>query len=334
LLNKPSLGKLLSKPKLSLGRRRAIRVAAKRKFSLPATVFEFQPEYVLGVRFSGSFRRVANLALGELDADVLSPQLGRPNILRPEDLARRVAGVASVLGGEKGSFGLLLPDGAVRVSILEFETLPTDRKEQESLIRWKMKPLLPFPTEDALLSFELAPKEPEGMEAVVMAVKKSVLAEYESMLDALNGEVSLVLPSSAALLPLLNDNAGAGEMLLNISPTHLTAVVVNGQQIRLWRNHAMNGKSSGEGLIAVIEEASRTLAASHDRLGLEISLVRICSRPGVPRNWVMELGRKLSRDVEDIVPKGLPVRMKLSYEEGQILNEFGATVSGLVANAA
>jgi hypothetical protein len=334
LLNKPSLGQLLSKPRLSLGRRRVIRVAAKRKFSLPATVFEFQPEYVLGARFSGSFRRVANLALGELDSGVLSPLLGRPNILKPEDLARRVAAVASVLGGEKGPFGLLLPDGAVRVSILEFETLPTDRKEQEPLIRWKVKTLLPFPVEDARISFELAPKEPKGMEAVVMAVKKSVLAEYESMLDALNGEVTLVLPSSAALLPLLNDDARAGEMLLNISPTHLTAVVVSGQQIRLWRDHALIGKSSGEGLLAVIEEAMRTLAASHDRLGLEISRVRLCARPGVPRNWVMELGRKLSRDVEDIVPKELPVRMKLSYEEGQILNEFGATVSGLVANAA
>ena len=333
-MNKPSLGQLLSKSKLSLGRRRRIRVAAKRKFSLPTTVFEFQPEYVLGARISRSFRRVASVALGELDPGVLSPLLGRPNILEPEELARRVAAVASVVGGEKGPFGLLLPDGAVRVSVLDFETLPTDRKEQESLIRWKVKTLLPFPAEDARISFELAPKEPEGMEAVVMAVKKSVLAEYVSMLDALNGEVTLVLPSSAALLPLLSDDAGAGEMLLNISPTHLTAVVVNGQQIRLWRNHALNGKSYGEGLVAVSEEAMRTLAASHDRLGLEINRVRLCARPGVPSDWMMELHRKLSRDVEDIVTRELPARMKLSYEEGQILNEFGATVSGLVANTA
>jgi hypothetical protein len=49
---------------------------------------------------------------------------------------------------------------------------------------------------------------------------------------------------------------------------------------------------------------------------------------------MMELHRKLSRDVEDIVTRELPARMKLSYEEGQILNEFGATVSGLVANTA
>ncbi|HET7101025.1 MAG TPA: hypothetical protein VFJ52_07740, partial [Terriglobia bacterium] len=173
-----------------------------------------------------------------------------------------------------------------------------------------------------------------GVQAVVMSVRKSVLAEYEAALEVLNGDVSLVLPSSAALLPLLKEDADAGEMLLNISPTHLTVVVAKGRQIKLWRNQFMGGKSSEEGLAAVTEETVRTLAASHDHLGLEISRVCICARPNVPRSWVMELEQKVSRNVEDVLPPTLPVRMKLSHEEGQILNEFGATVSGLVANAA
>ncbi|MGH7967373.1 MAG: hypothetical protein ACREIC_01465 [Limisphaerales bacterium] len=188
--------------------------------------------------------------------------------------------------------------------------------------------------EEARLSFEVSPKETKGVEAVVMAVRKSVLAEYESTLEALNGEVNLVLPSSAALLPLLKEDSEAGEMLLNISPTQSTAVVTQGRRIRLWRNQFMGGKSSAEGLAAVTEEAVRTLAASHDHLGLEISRVCILARPNVPPAWVMELKEKLSRDVEDVLPPALPARIKLSYEEGQILNEFGATVSGLVANTA
>lgn len=332
-MNKPSLGQLLSKPKLSAGKHRPARTPARRKFALPATLFEFQPEYILGARIFRSFRRLASIGLAELDPGSISPLLGRPNFSKPEEISRMVAGVAKIIGGEKGPFGLLLPDGAVRVSVLEFETLPADRKEQESLVRWKMKPLLPFPVEDARMSFEFAPKDTGGMEVVVMAVKKSILAEYESALDSLNGEVRLVLPSTAALLPLLDEGAGAGEMLLNISPTQMTVVVVEGRQIRLWRNHSLSGKSSSEGLAAVSEEATRTLAASHDRLGLEVSNVRLCARPGVPESWVMELGQKLSREVESVVSDALPVRVKLSHEEGKILNEFGATVSGLVANA-
>ena len=334
MLNKSSLGRLLSRGRSTAGKIRAFRAAAKGKFSLPATVFEFQPEYILGAQIFRSFRRVASVALGELDAGALSPLVARPNLLRPDEVARRTLAVAKVLGSDRGPFGLLLPDGAVRVSILNFDTLPSDPREQESLVRWKMRSLLPFAVEEARLSFEVSRKEPAGVDAVVMSVRKSVLAEYESTLEALNGDVSLVLPSSAALLPLLREDAEAGEMLLNISPTHLTAVVAKGRQIKLWRNQSMGGKSSEEGLAAVTEEATRTLAASHDYLGLEISRVCICARPNVPRTWVMELGQKLSRDVVDVVPPALPVRMRLSSEEGQILNEFGATVSGLVANAA
>jgi hypothetical protein len=333
-LSKSSLGQFLLRQSPSAGKPRAFRAPARRKPPLPAIVFEFQPEYILGARIFRSFRRVASVAMGELDSGAITPFLGRPNIVRADEVVRRVRGVASALGTDKGPFGLLLPDGAVRVSILDFQALPSDRKEQESLVRWKMKPLLPFPLEEARLSFEIAPKEPEGLEAVVMAVRKSVLAEYESVLDALNGDVNLVLPSSAALLPLLNENAEAGEILLNISPTHLTAVVAKGRQIRLWRNQAMNGKSVEAGLAAVTEEAVRTLAASLDHLKLEISRVCICARPSVPRNWVMELERRLGRDVAGVVSSTLPVRMKLTNEEVQIFNELGATVSGLLVNAA
>lgn len=301
---------------------------------LPATVFEFQPEYILGARIFRSFRRVASVAVGALDAGALAPVLGRPNFVKMDEVARKARGVASALGTERGPFGLLLPDAAVRVSILEFQTLPSDHKEQASLVRWKMKPLLPFPLEEARLSFEVAPKEPEGLEAVVMAVRKPVLAEYESVLNTLNGDVNLVLPATAALLPLLNENAEGGEMLLSISPSYLTAVVAKGGQIRLWRNQPMHGKSLDGELETVAEEATRTLAASVDHLKLEISRVSICARPAVPRTWITDLEKRLGRKVGSVASHGLPVRMKLTEEEGQIFNEFGATVSGLLVNAA
>jgi len=333
-LNEETIRQVFRRKRAASEGPRPFRAPGRRKFSLPGTLIEFQPEYILGARLSRTSRKVASVALADLGPGCLTPHLGRPNILKPDDVARNVAAVAQVMGGEKGPFGLLLPDGVVRVSVLDFETLPDSRKEQESLIRWKLKQLLPFPVEEARLSFELAAKETKGVEAVVMAIRKSVVAEYEAALDILNGEVTLVLPTSAALLPLLDEGSAAGELLLNISPTHLTAVVAKGQHVRLWRSQAMTGKTSGEGLAAVSEEAVRTLAASHDHLGLEIDRVRICSRPSVPRDWVSDLARKLLREVGDVVTNARSLGVKLSDEEGDILSEFGATVCGLVANAA
>ncbi len=331
-MNKPGLRQAFSQRAAAV-KALPFRAAGKRRFSLPTTVFEIRPEYILGARILRPSRKVVRVALGELGAGAVSPLLGHPNILKPEEVGRTLLAVAKVLGSDKGHFGLLLPDGAVRVSILDFETLPADRKEQESLIRWKMKPLLPFPVEEARLSYEVAAKGPEGVEAVVMAVRTSVAAEYESMLEGLNGDVALVLPTTAALLPLLSEDAARGELLLHVSPSQLTAAVVGGRQIRLWRNQAFNGKSPEERLAAVGEEAARTLAASHDYLGLEISRVRLSATPRPPEAWVAELGRALSREVESLAPDPMAVGIKLSHEEEQLLGEFGATLSGLVANA-
>jgi hypothetical protein len=297
-------------------------------------VFEFQPEYILGARLSRSARRVVRVALGDVEAGAIAPSLSRPNLAGPEEVSRKVVAVAHALGGASGPFGLLLPDAAVRVTILDFETLPPDRKEQEALIRWKMKPLLPFPVEEARLSFEVGPKEPDGVEVVVMAVRRSVVAEYEAALDDLSGDVKLVLPSAAALLPLLTEDAPAGELLMNISPTQLTAVVVKGRQIRLWRNQATSGTSAAEGLAGVTEEAVRTLAAAHDQFGLEIDRLRICARPRAAKDWADELCRRASRAVESLAPDPWAVGTRLTEEEGQLLQEFGAPIAGLVANAA
>ncbi len=317
----------------SAGKARPLRVG-KRRFALPLGLFEFQPEYILGVRISRTFRKVARVAVGDLESGVISPVPGRPNILKPEQASRTIAAMAKVLGNNRGPFGLLLPDSAVRVCILSFETLPADRKEQESLVRWKMKTLLPFPIEEARVTLEAASKESGGIEVFAVAVRKSVVAEYESLLDNLNGDVRLVLPSSAALLPLLSEDRPGGELLLHVSPSTLTAIVVSGRQIRMWRNQPMNGKSPEERLALVAEEAARALAASHDSLGLEISNVRLCARPAVPEDWAAELGRTLLREVDSLVLDPQAVGIRLSEEERELLRDYGATISGIVANAA
>lgn len=333
MLNKSGLRQRLLGRKNSTGKSHSFRARNWRRFSLPSILFEVQPEYVLGARIARASRKAVRVALGELDADAISPLLGRPNILKSEEVTKTLTAVTKALGSDKGPFGVLLPDGSVRVSILTFETLPGSRKEQESLIRWKMKPLLPFPVEDARLTFEVAAKGSEGVEAVVLAVRKSVVAEYESLLEGLNGDLQLVLPTSAALLPLLSDNNEEGNLLLHLSQAQLTVAAVGDRQIKLWRNRTVNGDTFAEQLTTVSEEAARTIAASHDHLGLEISRVSLCARPPVPEGWVEELARTISHQVELLAPDPSAVGAKLSDEEEKLLSEFGATIAGVVANA-
>src|SRR5689334_20958821 len=90
------------------GKQKPFRTPAKRRIALPATLFEFQPEYMLGARIFRSFRRVASVAVGALEVGALAPALGRPNCVKMDEIARKARGVASALDTERGPFGLLL----------------------------------------------------------------------------------------------------------------------------------------------------------------------------------------------------------------------------------
>jgi hypothetical protein len=220
----------------------------------------------------------------------------------------------------------------VRVSILEFETLPANAADQDALIRWKMKPLLPFPPEEARLSFEVAHQEPGRLEVLALVARSSVLEEYESILEVLSGEIKLVLPATLALLPLLNEKNPQGELLLHVWPGGLTAVELAGGRLRLWRSQALRWTTPAECLKVVSQEAARMLAGAQDHLKLQIGRVSLCVRPPVPEEWTAELGRAIGREIRDLTASETTAS-GLSAEQAEILRYFGAPLAGLLANA-
>ena len=314
------------------GRVSSFRPPKKKKTILPATVFEIQSGFVMGARLSRTRRKVNRLAVREFNPEALGTVSCLSNVSKPEELNEAVRAVEAALGGGKGPLALLVPDPVVRISILEFETLPSDAKDRENLIRWKMKPLLPFASEEARLSFEVSHQEPGRIEVMAMAARNSVLAEYESAVEALSGEVSLVLPVTFALLPLLSENTEEGELLLHVCPGGLTAVMVGGGRIRLWRSQAVQWTSPEECLNVVSQEAARVLAGAQDHLGLEIGRVSLCVRPPVPEEWVAELGRAIARQLQVLIAEAAGAA-GISADESELLRYFGVPFAGLLANA-
>ena len=310
---------------------RPFRPPKKKKALLPATVYEVQSGFVMGARLSRSRRKISRLAVREFEPDALAAVSCLSNVSKPEELRETLRGVEAALGNGKGPLALLVPDPLVRVSLLEFETLPGDAKDQEALIRWKMKPLLPFASEEARLSFEVAHQEPGRLEVIAMAARNSVLAEYETILEGLGGEIKLVLPATLALLPLLNESTEQGELLLHVWPGGLTAVVLGGRRIRLWRSQAVRWTSPEECLAVVSQEASRMLAGAQDHLRLEISRVSLCVRPPVPEEWIAELGRAITREVQ-VLMTAETAMSGLADEQAELLRYFGAPLAGLLAN--
>src|SRR5579863_4695860 len=127
-------------------------------FALPSVVLEAQPDFVVGARLAGRTNgngkgngsdSVRRISVRSLAAGSIRPGPTAANVADSAELVRALRGVTEVIGNGTARFGLLVPDGMVRVGLLSFETLPSDRREADTLIRWRMKESLPFPAEEA-----------------------------------------------------------------------------------------------------------------------------------------------------------------------------------------
>jgi type IV pilus assembly protein PilM len=248
-----------------------------------------------------------------------------------QEVVRRAVGeVLETIGNGSGRLGILLPDASVRVAILRFETLPNHRDEAEALVRWKMGSILPFPAEEARVSYQLLSKGAASVELLAMALRTSVLAEYEAAFEAVAGGLSLVLPATAALLPLLPTGRQGGQILVHICSGSVTTVVVAGEAIRFWRNRLIE-RPAAEGDGEVLSEIERVMATCRDHLKTEIDDLWIYVRPPTARSPHEEIGGATGRHVQRLTSLASHAAT-LPPAEKQILEGFGMTFAGLLKN--
>jgi type IV pilus assembly protein PilM len=111
---------------------------------------------------------------------------------------------------------LVVPDGAVRVLLLDFDTLPGKPVEALPLVRFRLKKLLPFDADDAAVSYQVMATAKDALQVLAVAMPREVLADYEGMVREAGFEPGAVLPSTLAALaglaegehPTLVVNAG------------------------------------------------------------------------------------------------------------------------------
>jgi hypothetical protein len=93
----------------------------------------------------------------------------------------------TLLSGLPRSVTLVLPDLAVRSTVLHLEQIPARREEQEALIRWRLAQEQRLPLGGAKLNWQVfPPRHPkESLHMVlVIAIQESILAEYEAACEA------------------------------------------------------------------------------------------------------------------------------------------------------
>jgi hypothetical protein len=304
-------------------------------FTLPPAVLEVQPGFVAGARYERKRRRQRGLgrfSMTRIDPCAVEPSVGHPNLAGVEELRAALEQVMEVIGCGDSRFALLVPDAVVRVSLLTFEAVPTKRQEFEALLCWRLKDHLPFSPEDARLSYQQNWRNEKEVEILVLAAKASVLGEYETELSTVGASTVLVLPSTAALLPLIPEDEGDPQLLIHVCAGWVTSTVVSGERLRFWRTRRLNTVDPQCLADEVLPEVARAFASMRDRFNLEIGSVWLSTRSQTPGPLAGKLESALERRVRTL-PAVEAFGAALPAGEHEAFSSYGAPFAGLLQNA-
>jgi type IV pilus assembly protein PilM len=173
-------------------------------------------------------------AFDSLEPGVIVPSPITDNIVKADALADKVRALASGTAGRKrGRAVLILPDYCARVAVLEFDTFPTDPKEQQSLVRFRMKRSVPFDVESAVISYYPQTTKAKGTEVIVLAAALEIVSRYEAPFRSAGLHPGLVTTSSLAMLDL--ERRPDISVIARLSGRVLTVIVQQGGIVKLVR---------------------------------------------------------------------------------------------------
>ncbi len=250
-----------------------------------------------------------------LPAGVLAPSPVESNFKNYDAALEALRAVPlSLPGGREPQCALVLPDYSVRVSVLDFEEFPARAEEQDPLVRFRLRKIVPYDLDSARLSFTSFPL-PEGGFAVVAAMcPLHVLAEYESLLRQMGSHPGFVTSSALAALSLLPDDGIS--VMAKWSGKVATVAVLQRGILRLFRTVEMLALSWEE-LLGLLHP---TLATVEDRLMTRADRLLVCGMDAESGDLMAALEREFGVPVAQLAsPYGAPTAVNagaLGYLSG------------------
>ncbi|MCU1320613.1 MAG: hypothetical protein JWM43_262 [Acidobacteriaceae bacterium] len=214
----------------------------------PRLAVEVRTESVVAARAEDAAGLLIAIARANLETDAVVPGLKAGNIADRAKVAAAVRLALDAVAG-KGSertrhATLIVPDAAVRVLLLDFDSLPTKILEALPVVRFRLKKLLPFEVEDAVVSYQVMSSAKGSVTVLAVAIPRDVLAEYEGVVTAAGYLPGAVLPSTLAALAALrgaDTGAPASALVVNTEAQQVTTAIVRDGILLLHRTLEMGG---------------------------------------------------------------------------------------------
>jgi Tfp pilus assembly PilM family ATPase len=182
---------------------------------------------------------------------VVAPSLTAPNLTDKSAVAAAVKSVLRAVGVSRGRVGLVIPDGAAKVSLVHFDSAPAKAEDLAQLVRWQVRKSVPFPLEQAQVSWTRGATEGAGADYVVTVARQDIVADYEEAAAAAGVQVGLVDLATFNLVNLLlagGEAAGVpalGDWLVvHVTPDASTMAIVRDGALLLFRHRPIEGEGS------------------------------------------------------------------------------------------
>ncbi|HJT71727.1 MAG TPA: hypothetical protein VJ731_16120 [Terriglobales bacterium] len=212
----------------------------------PKLACEIAPDRVIAGRTSDS--QVLDLcSTTELAPGCVVPDLTETNVRQRDMVVSALRRTLEQVGGRSKDVVAILPDAAVRVVLLDFDTLPDKTQEAEGVVRFRLRKSLPFDVDKASVSYH-ASKTATGVRVIAAVALNNVLQDYEAIFREAGFSPGVVLPSMLAALG--GASGSKGTLVIKVDAHTTSIAILDKQQLLLFRTleNARGVTISGEQL--------------------------------------------------------------------------------------
>ena len=198
----------------------------------PRLACEIAADRVMAGRLSDNGSGLEASAVRELAPGSVIPDLVENNV-RQRSAVR--TGIEEALGGvahRSRDVIAIVPDAAVRVMLVEFDTLPSDREEALGVVRFRLKKSLPFDVDKAKISYH-AQKVNNEVRVVAAVAMASVIDDYEAAFRDAGFNPGVVLPSTLAAIGAAD--AKKPTLVIKVDAQTTSIAILNEDQLQLFR---------------------------------------------------------------------------------------------------
>jgi len=230
----------------------------------PRLAVEVRAEGVVAARAEDAVAVLTAVARADVAEGAIAPGLKIGNIVDKTAVTaamRRALDAVAGSGRERlRDVTIVVPDSAVRVLFVDFDQLPSKTAEALPVVRFRLKKLLPFDADDAMVSYQVMSTEKDSVKLLAVAMPKVVLEEYESLVLAAGYLPGAVLPSTLAALAGVDETA-APVLVVNAGIGSVTTAIVQGETLLLHRSVDMSadvgaGASTAMSVLPLVDRES------------------------------------------------------------------------------